>query len=317
MNAFVNVVRAELFKVRRKRRTFVIAGLWWVLLPALALVVGRVLLDNLGDIANDLGGMAPLLQEFASPYGIARLGLVGPAYLSPTFYVIVVALFAALLVGEERTHSMWKTVLVVQPDRVAVLAGKVVVAMLVVGALMAGALAAGVVFGAVGMTFLPTDFSGDWVGLVGLYAVQWAFASALVALAFLFVHVARNVALGLVMVFFLPALLEGLYTVYAAVVGFQPINRFNAFLQTIRLRQVLEDLPTYFFTANVYAPARQPGRDLLAAFGATAGGDGMDFDLGGLLGTGITIEHATWVVAGYTVALLALLAWRFLRADVD
>lgn len=317
MNAFVNVVRAELFKVRRKRRTFVVAGLWWVLLPVLALVVGRVLLDNLGAIANDLGGIEPLLQEFASPFGIARLGLVGPAYVSPTFYVIVVALFAALLVGEERTHAMWKTVLVVQPDRLAVLAGKFAVAMIVVGVLMGGALVAGALFGVVGMTFLPTDFSGDWAGLIGLYAVQWAFASALVALAFLFVHVTRNVALGLVMVFFLPALLEGLYTVYAAVVGFQPINRFNAFLQTIRLRQVLEDLPTYFFTANVYAPARRPTRDLLTAFGANAGGDGMDFDLGGLLGTGITIEHATWVVAGYAVALLALFTWRFLRADVD
>jgi ABC-type transport system involved in multi-copper enzyme maturation permease subunit len=317
VNAFANVVRAELFKVRRKRRTFVVAGLWWVLLPVLALIVGRVLLDNLGGIANDLGGMAPLLQEFASPFGIARLGLVGPAYVSPTFYVIVVALFAALLIGEERTHSMWKTVLVVQPDRVAVLAGKVVVAMIVMGALMGGALVAGVAFGAIGTTFLPTDFSGEWGGLVRLYAVQWAFASALVALAFLFVHVARNVALGIVMVFFLPALLEGLYTVYAAVVGFQPINRFNAFLQTIRLRQVFEDLPTYFFTANVYAPARQPARDLVEAFGATAGGDGVDFDLGGLLGTGITLDHAAWVVAGYTVALLALFAWRFLRADVD
>ena len=317
MNAFANVVRAELFKVRRKRRTFVVAGLWWILLPTLALVVGRVLLDNLGAIANDLGGIEPLLQEFASPFGIARLGLVGPAYVSPTFYVIVVALFAALLVGEERTHAMWKTVLVVQPDRRAVLAGKFVVAMLVVGALMGGALVAGVLFGTVGMAFLPTDFSGDWAGLLLLYAVQWAFASALVALAFLFVYVARNVALGLVMVFFLPALLEGLYTVYAAVVGFQPINRFNAFLQTIRMRQVLEDLPTYFFTANVYAPARQPARDLVAAFGANAGQDGVDFDLGGLLGTGITLEHAAWVVAGYTVALLALFAWRFLRADVD
>jgi ABC-type transport system involved in multi-copper enzyme maturation permease subunit len=317
VNAFANVVRAELFKVRRKRRTFVLAGLWWLLLPALALIVGRVLLDNLGGIADDIGGIAPLLQEIASPFGIARLALVGPAYVSPTFYVIVVALFAALLVGEERTHSMWKTVLVVQPDRVAVLAGKVVVAMLVVGVLMGGALASAVVFGTVGMAFLPTDFSGAWLDLVRLYALQWAFASALVALAFLFVHVARNVALGLVMVFFLPALLEGLYTVYAAVVGFQPINRFNAFLQTIRLRQVFEDLPTYFFTSNVYAPARQPARDVVAAFGANAGGDGPDFDLGGLLGTGITLEHASWVVAGYTALLLALLAWRFLRADVD
>lgn len=316
MTAFVNVVRAELFKVRRKRRTYVVAGLWWVLLPVLALVVGRVLLDNLGAIANDVGGIEPLLQQIASPYGIARLALVGPAYVSPPFYLIVVALFAALLVGEERVHAMWKTVLVAQPSRPAVLWGKLAVAMLVLGGLMAGAALAGFAFGALGTLFLPTDFGGDWGGLLGLYALQWAFASALVGLAFLLVQVARNVALGIVMVFFLPPLLEGLYTVYAAVVGFQPINRFNAFLQTIRMRQLLEDLPAYFFTANVYAPARAPFSELTALFQNEVASDGGP-DLGALLGAGITLEHAAWVAGGYAVALTALFAWRFLRADVD
>ncbi len=319
MNAFANVVRAELFKVRRKRRTLVVAGLWWVLLPSLALIVGRVLFTNLGGIADEVGGIDTVVQAVASPYGIARLGLVGPAYLSPSFFVIVVALFAALLVGEERTHAMWKTVLVAQPSRPAVLFGKLTVAMIVTGVMLAGALVAAVVFGGLGTLFLPTDFSGDWAPLVGLYALQWAFLAALVAFAFLMVFLVRNVALGLVMVFFLPALLEGLYTVYAAAVGFQPINRFNAFLQTIRLRQVFEDLDTYFFTTNVYAPARAPVRDLATSFAAEAGremnGGGPDF--GALLGAGITLDGAVWVVVGYTVVLTALLTWRFLRHDVD
>jgi hypothetical protein len=69
---------------------------------------------------------------------------VGPAFTSPPFYVIVVAALAAVLIGEERSHQMWKTVLVAQPSRVAVLAGKLVVAMLAVGVLMGGALVAGV-----------------------------------------------------------------------------------------------------------------------------------------------------------------------------
>lgn len=316
MNAFVNVVRAELFKVRRKRRTYVVMGLWWVLLPTLALVVGRVLLDNLGGIADDLGGIEPLVQQVASPYGIARLALVGPAYTSPPFYLIAVALFAALLVGEERVHAMWKTVLVAQPSRWAVLGGKLAVAMLVLGGLMLGALAASVAFGALGTLFLPTDFSGEWGGLLGLFALQWAFASALVGLAFFLVQLARNVALGIVMVFFLPPLLEGIYTVYAAVVGFQPINRFNAFLQTIRMRQLLEDLPAYFFTANVYAPGRAPVSDLTSAFQTEMLREGGP-DLSGMLGAGITLEHAAWVAGGYALALIALFAWRFLRADVD
>jgi ABC-type transport system involved in multi-copper enzyme maturation permease subunit len=320
VNAFLCVVSAEWFKLLRKRRTYVLAGLWWLLLPSLALLVGRVLVSNLGaSFANEAGGVDTVVQNLASPFGLARIGLVGPGYLSPTFYIIVVAAFAAVLIGDERTHNMWKTVLVAQPARWAVLAGKLAVAMLAAGALLVGALVAAVLFGAVGTTFLPTDFGGDWVGLLGLYALQWLFLVAVVAFAFLMVFIARNVAVGLIAVFFLPGLLEGLYAIYAAIVGFQPVNRFNLFLQAIRFRQVLEDLPTYFFTANVYAPARAPVRDLAAAFGAEMAREsgGQAPDLGALLGTGITLERAALVVGVYAVALLALLAWRFLRADVD
>lgn len=316
MSAFWNVVSAETFKLVRKRRTYVLAGLWWLLLPTLALVVGRVLVSNLAaSFANEAGGVDLLVQTIASPFGIARIAVVGPAYVSPPFYVIVVAALAAVLVGEERSHKMWKTILVAQPSRPAVLAGKLVTAMLVVGVLLGGALVSGVAFGALGMAFLPTTFAGEWGGLLGTYLLQWAFSAALVTFAFLMVHVARNVAVGMILVFFLPGLLEALYTVYAAVVGFQPINRFNMFLQGIRLRQVLEDLPTYFFTANVYAPARAPLRDLAASFGAEAAADGLD--LSGLLGSNITLERAAVVAGVYALLFLALLTWRFLRADVD
>lgn len=315
MNAFWNVVRAEVFKVRRKRRTYVVAGLWWLLLPITVLVVARVLVANLGgSFANDQGGVDAIVQQIASPYGIARLALVGPGYLSPTFYVIVVALLTALLIGEERGYAMWKTVLVAQPSRWAVLFGKITVAMAALAIYMGGALLAGVAFGWIGTLFLPTDgAAGAWGELIGFYALQWAHLAALVAFAFLMVHVARNVALGLVLVFFLPALLEGVYTVYAAVVGFQPVNRFNVFLQTIRMRQVLEDLPKYFFTNNLYAPSRAPVGDLVASF--SGGPEVQDFRT--LLGIGITLEHAAWVAAGYAVLFTAWLTWRFLRVDVD
>jgi ABC-type transport system involved in multi-copper enzyme maturation permease subunit len=320
MSAFLHVVEAEVFKLVRKRRTYVLAFLWWVLLPVLVLIVARVLLSNLGaSFANEVGVVDEAVRTIASPFGLARIGLVGPAYLSPTFYVIVVAALAAVLVGEERTHLMWKTVLVAQPSRWAVLAGKLAVAMLAIGVLLAGAALSGLIGGAIGTLFLPTDFGGAWADLFGLYALQWAFASALVAFAFLMVYVARNLAMGMILVFFLPALVEGLYTIYTAVVGFQPINRFNVFLQAIRMRQVLEDLPTYFFTANVYAPARAPTRDLASAFGAEMAREsgGQAPDLGALLGTSITLERAALVVAGYTILFVAILAWRFLRADVE
>jgi len=316
VSAFWNVVSAELFKLVRKRRTYVLAGLWWLLLPTLVLIVGRVLVSNLAaSFANEAGGVDLLVQTIASPFGIALIGVVGPAYVSPPFYVIVVAALAAVLVGEERSHKMWKTILVAQPSRPAVLAGKLVTAMLVVGVLLGGALVSGIAFGAVGTLFLPTTFAGAWGDLLRTYLLQWAFSGAIVAFAFLMVHLARNVAVGLILVFFLPGLLETLYTVYAAVVGFQPINRFNVFLQGIRLRQVLEDLPTYFFTANVYAPARAPVRELAGAFTAEAAADGLD--LSGLLGSNITLERAALVAGAYALLFLALLTWRFLRADVD
>jgi len=316
VTAFWNVVSAESFKLIRKRRTYVLAGLWWLLLPSLVLIVGRVLVSNLGaSFANEAGGIDLVVQTIASPYGVALIGVVGPAFVSPPFYVIVVAALAAVLIGEERSHKMWKTVLVAQPSRPAVLAGKLVAAMLAVGVLMGGALVAGVAFGAVGTLFLPTTFDGAWGDLLRTYLMQWAFSGALVAFAFLMVHLARNVAVGMILVFFLPGLLETLYSVYAAVVGFQPINRFNVFLQGIRLRQLLEDLPTYFFTANVYAPARAPVREVTSAFTAGAGADGLD--LSGLLGTSITLERAVWVAGGYALLFLAILAWRFLRADID
>jgi ABC-type transport system involved in multi-copper enzyme maturation permease subunit len=159
---------------------------------------------------------------------------------------------------------------------------------------------------------------------VGLYAMQWAFSLALVAFAFLAVFLTRHVALGLVVVFFLPGLLEFVYTIYAFAVGFQPVNRLNVFFQTIRLRQTLEDLPRYFFTSNLYAPARSPVTDLAATFsspGAGAGGTGGGANpadaFGSLLGAGITLPHAALVMAGYTVLFAAILVWRFLRHDVD
>ena len=314
MTAFLHTLRAEGFKLRRKRRMLVLAGLWWVLLPVLALIVGQVLTTNLArSFVNESGGVDLVVQGVASPYGIARLALVGPAVVSPSFYVIVVAALLAVLIGDERQHRMWKTVLTLQPARLGVLFAKLAAAMLAVGLLMGGALVASVLFGTLGALFLPTDLSGAWGPLLGAYALQWLHLVALVAFAALVIHLARNVAVGIILLFFLPALLEGLYTVYAAAVGFQPINRFNVFLETIRLRQLLEDLPRFFFTNNVYAPARSSVSELIGAvFGQVEAND-----LGAILNVNVSLPMAALVSAGYAALLLALLAWRFTRADVD
>lgn len=323
MNAFANVVRAELFKAVRKRRTYILAGLWWVLLPALVLIVGRVLQVNLrGSFVDQEGAVTSVVQALASPFGIARAALVGPAYMSPTFYIIVIALLAALFVGEERSHNMWKTTLVAQPNRLAVLAGKFASAMLILGVLLLGAFGAAILFGAIGTTFLATSWEGEWGQLLGLYGLQWLYSATAVVFAFLLVFMMRSLALGMVTIFFLPALLEGIYTAYATLVGFQPLNRLNALFQALRLRQTLEDLPRYFFTNNLYAPAREPLSGMLRELGNLAEGPnvqaGPDIGaVGSLLGAGITLPHAGLVMLGYGLALGALLVWLFLRRDVS
>jgi len=317
MTAFLNVVEAELFKAVRKKRTYILAGLLWILLPVLVLIVGRVLQLNLtGSFVEDTVSLETILQAIASPYGIARVSLMLPALLNPTYYIIVISLLAALFIGEERSQNMWKTALVAQPNRLAVLFGKFAVAMVLFGALLLGSYLVSFLFGAIGMLYLPTSFAGEWVSLLGLYALQWVFGVAAMAFAFLMIWLLRNVSLGIVTIFFLPALLEGLYTIYATAVGFQPLNRINAVFQFLRLQRTLEELPRYFFTRNLYAPSREP----LSSVVSLLGGDPSSDDLGpltDLLGGNIELERAAIVLTVYTVIFGGILVWSFMRRDVQ
>ncbi|MDE0527860.1 MAG: ABC transporter permease [Truepera sp.] len=317
MSGLVNVIRAELFKAKRKRRPYILAGLLWVVLPILILIVGRILQTNLsGSFVEDTVAVQTLVQQVASPFAVARLNLILPVLSSPPFLMIVIALFAALLIGEERNQNMWKTTLVTQPNRRSVLFGKIVVGMILYGIILAGAFLSGILFGAVGTLFLDTTFAGEWGRLAGLYALQWALGIGAMMFAFLAIWLLRSVAMGIVTVLFLPALIEGLYTLYRTTVGFQPLNRFNALFQMLRLRQTLEDLPRYFFTRNLYAPARDPLSDVVTGLG----GDPASSDLGSfvnVLGGSITLQHATLVTLGYALILGGVLTWSFLRRDIQ
>jgi len=316
VSALVNVVRAEAYKVARKRRVYILAGLYWVIAPIIALISARVMVTNLaGTFIDEGAAVDQVVKLFASPHGLATFLLAVPAYVSPTFYMVAVALITALLIGEERGQNMWKTVLVVQPNRPAVLAGKLIVAMLVVFTLMLGALVSSLLFGALGTTFLPTDFSGDWGNVLGLYALQWLFTLAAMALAFLLVFVVRSAVLGIVMVLFLPGLIETIYAILNSLFQLQPLTRLNAFFQALRIQQAWEAMPRYFFTANLYVPARSPLGSTFTELIADSGEDMGPFS--SLLGTGLSLQHSTLVMVGYAAVFLALLAWAFLRRDVD
>jgi len=324
VNALARVVQAELFKAVRKRRSYVLAGLWWLLLPVLTLILARVLQVNLtGSFVDETGvAVAAVLQELASPFGLARVALTGPAFLSPSFYAVAVALLAAAVVGEEKSLSMWKTTLVAQPNRWAVLWGKQLAILLISGVLLIGAGLASVLAGLAGMAFLPTDLSGDWAGLAGLYLQQWGHLATLTIFASLLIFWIRNVALGIVAVFFLPALVEGLYAVWRTTVGFEPLNRFNAVFQALELQDTLENLPRWFLTDNLYLPARSPALDVVEALAGGAGLADLQSELAGtplagLIGGGLTLPHAGLVMAIYAVLFGALLTWSFVRRDVD
>src|SRR5690625_1912465 len=314
MSAVINVMKAELLKIVSKRRTYILAGLYWVLMPIVLLLVGRVVLINLGGSFLEGEGVPvdSLLGIIASPYGMARLAVLGPAYMNPSFYMIIVALFAALLIGEERSQNMWKTTLVAQPSRLAVYAGKFIVAWLVFAVLVAGGILFNALFGLLGMTFLPTGLGGDWLGLLGRAGLQLWFAGAAIAFGFLMVFLLRNVALGIVTIFFLPPLLEGLYTLYATVVGFQPLTRFNMVFQALNLQRTMEELPRYFFTTNLYAPARS----LLAELSRGVDLGLNQSELSRLLGSDLTLGHSALVTAGYFVVFALIGYWLFHRRDV-
>ena len=319
MTPLMHVVRAEAFKVAKKKRIYVLAALYWVVLPVLALIIGRLLHTNLADsFANEVGSIDQILQALFSPFGLATISLMAPSFVSPSLYMVAVVLLAALLIGDERSQNMWKTVLVVQPNRVAVMAGKIVVAMGALLFLMVGAFLSSLVFGTLGTSFLPTTFQGDWANLAWLYLVQWLFLLAPVVLAFLLVFLVKSGVLGVVMVLFLPGLIEGIYTVLNSLLQLQPLNRINAIFQALRIQQAWQDAPRYFFTANLYAPARSPGADLVADVVSEAGGSGAEFQgLEGLLGLGLGIPHSAAVIAGYALVFGALLFWAFLRRDID
>ncbi|HKI57619.1 MAG TPA: hypothetical protein VKA00_00195 [Trueperaceae bacterium] len=316
MRATLNAVRAELFKGFRKRRFYLLAGLYWVLLPAVALITAAVLDHNLtGSFANQGGQIGQVLQGFASPFGMARLALMAPALMSPTGYIVAVALFAGLFIGEERTQRMWKTVLAVQPARMSVLAGKVLAGMILLAVLLGGALAFATLAGVVGTLFLPTTFAGPWGQVAGLFVLQWLQLLAALLLAYLLVFLVRSGTLGIILVIFLPALLEGLYTVLNTLSLLRPLTRVNAVFQALRLKQAWEALPHYFFSANLYAPARHLLQPFLRSTGAPEGADLGP--LSNLLGQGITLAHAAAVMAGYALVFGALTAWLVARRDVE
>ena len=64
MNGYLNTVSAEMFKLRHKRRSYVMAGLLWLLLPALLLLIGWILQTRVaGTFADGDLSIAQVVQK--------------------------------------------------------------------------------------------------------------------------------------------------------------------------------------------------------------------------------------------------------------
>jgi ABC-type transport system involved in multi-copper enzyme maturation permease subunit len=317
VNGVMSVVRAELYKALRKRRSYLMAGFLWLLIPLLLVFIGWILQTRVAGTFVDEGDalqVGAVIQAIASPAAISANSLLLLGLLSPTLLLIVVALIAALLIGEERAHNMWKTVLTAQPSRPVILAGKLLTAMILLAVLFAGSYVSGPIIGGLATLFLPTSFGTGWLELAGVYGLQWLFATTAMLFAFLMLWLIRSQPLGVVAIFFLPGLIEGAISFYLAVGGLERLNRLNIFFEALRLRNLVESLPQYFFSANLYAPSRQPLRGLAEVFGPEfvsgfSGGPFATFFAGDL-------SRSALVMAVYGLIFLALLLWSFTKRDV-
>lgn len=297
---------AELLKAFRKKRTwFAILGLGLVV--PLAQVLGAAAVGRaVGGAGLDQGVVARGLAQVASPYALARnnLGAVLPGLL-----LVLCAVFAAFLVGEDRGYRMWKVILTAQPDRLRVLGAKFLAGMAVLGAVVAAVLVGSVLCGLAANAFgIAGGVQGDWGELLSLYALQWLVLAAPLALGFLVSWLVASPALAVIGIVVLPGLAEGLVraAILAQARGLSPLD---APFQAARVREQLESIPRFFLTTNLNLGSRLLGRDVGSALGSELPG----------LGLGLTGPSVGWSV---TVALLyfalfaGLLVWSFSSRDI-
>lgn len=320
MNAIVQVIRAELFKSFKKKRLYVFSFLWWILLPVLSLIIALVVHANAGSMLDEGETLTEVVNQISSITAIARNGLFMSSLPFFPMFLIFVVLIAALLIGEERRFNMWKTVLTTQPSRWQVMTGKILAGMLLLGIIVFGAYLSACFFGWLSTLFVPTTLPTAAVLLeyLGYFALQWAFGLAAMLFAFLMIWVLRNQVMGIISVFFLPALVQGLYSIYALSANLDPAtNQFAAMIEAMQLRRTLERLPRYFFDTNLYAPAREP----LTSDVANGVEDITPSDLEGLGLDNIfqmpTLPEASLTIAIYAAVFGVLLYTSFSRRDIS
>lgn len=297
----LDMVNAELLKAWHKKRFWLLVALFAVLIPA-AQLAGAAFVTR---IAGDAGGAAA--EQVASPFNLARNAIGGAL---PALLMVIAAIVAVFLIGEDRGYRMWKVIFTSGRDRLMVLAAKFLAGMAILAAIVAGALAGSLVFGAVGVALgLADGFGGDWGTLLALYALQWLALAAPLALGFLVSWVVASPAIAVIAIVILPGLVEGVIT--ASITAQARGGMLGALTSAATIRDRLEAATRFYFTNNVNIGSRYATDQVSQAFGTGAGA--LPF------ATGFAWDTVWWslgVAAVYLALFAGLTVWSFTTRDV-
>lgn len=305
--ALAAMTAAELRKALHKKR-FIVLGLFFLLIAPGAQVLSAFFLNSrLGGSILDPQGLVGLgVQQIATPYNLARNNL-GVAL--PGLTLVLCAIVGSFFLSEDRGYRMFKVNLTLGQPRARVLAAKFLAGMLILGAIaFAGLLGSLVVGGLGGLLGLAVTFGGDWVSLVGVYALQWLVMAAPLGLAFLLASLIASPAITVIGVVVLPALLENLLRA-GVLAQANRVSMLNAPFQASRIQDNLAGLQPYLLTPNLNLGGAYLGQQV-TGFIRAAGVSAAGFDWA-------LIGQQAITCAVYAVIFLALTVLGFTRRDVN
>jgi ABC-type transport system involved in multi-copper enzyme maturation permease subunit len=278
MTAFLNLLRAELFLLRKRTATWVILGIWLVvtLLFAYVLPYASYRTGSL-DFAENLDSMLP--GALAQTIGEGM-----------PFYGGALALILGVLVlGSEYGWNTWKTLLTQRPGRMPVFFAKlaslgVAMVVFVAGSFAMGAVASSIIALVEGTTISFPAVSTTLEAMVSGWLILAVWATAGVALAMLTRGTSLAIGIGILW----GLALEGLLGAF--------IDRIDG----------LERLSDIMLRANGYSLVRAVnGNAVLSTDGP-----------GAFSGPYVSGLQATAVLAIYLVAFTGLSAWLLRRRDI-
>lgn len=290
---------AELFRVVRRRRVWIILAILGLVVPAITLAVAKFVDTRVGGTFIDADGMVTrTVDAFTGPFGLASNNLLG---VWAVIYLVLPLVAANLLIAEDRGLKTWKVILPAQPNRARVLAGKFIAAFALVALWFVGG---GAIAALVGLFSGPLlglpGAGGDWADLAARYGAQLLLLTGPLLLGFMVSWFIVSPALAVATALIGPGILEGL-AVLIATTFLQPVNIFNVAVQALELQRRIQSMQEWFFTVN-------------ASLGARTAGQGM-FMPGVTEASWEAIGHSLLVMALYSAAFAVPLVASFLRRD--